>query len=473
MSCNSCGTSENGLPKGCNNNGACGSGGCNTKLTVFDWLANMEFPGMGKPFDIVEVRFKNSRKEFYKLEPDMEFFKGDLVAVEASPGHDIGVVSLTGDLVKLQMKKKNVRADSPEVKKVYRKAKQMDIDKWQSARELEEKTMYKARTIAVQLKLQMKISDVEYQGDKTKAIFYYTAEDRVDFRELIKVLADEFKVRIEMKQIGARQEAGRLGGIGSCGRELCCSTWLTDFRSVSTSAARYQQLSLNPLKLAGQCGKLKCCLNYELDSYMDAIKDFPESGIKLFTKSGAAFHQKTDIFKRTMWYSYESDPGTFIPLSIDTVKEIIEQNKNKVYPPDFTIAKPVEAKKTSEMYYENVVGQDSLTRFDQDKNKRKKKKKNNNRNKPTGEVLASTNAINSTESNENKSQINPPNPSQTPQNNNQANQATTQAKQNTRPQNKPNQPNRNNNNRNKPNRNPNNKPQNNTPNANNAPPKDS
>jgi cell fate regulator YaaT (PSP1 superfamily) len=349
----------------------------------------------------------------------------------------------------------------------------MDIDKWQSARELEEKTMYKARTIAVQLKLQMKISDVEYQGDKTKAIFYYTAEDRVDFRELIKVLADEFKVRIEMKQIGARQEAGRLGGIGSCGRELCCSTWLTDFRSVSTSAARYQQLSLNPLKLAGQCGKLKCCLNYELDSYMDAIKDFPESGIKLFTKSGAAFHQKTDIFKRTMWYSYESDPGTFIPLSIDTVKEIIEQNKNKVYPPDFTIAKPVEAKKTSEMYYENVVGQDSLTRFDQDKNKRKKKKKNNNRNKPTGEVLASTNAINSTESNENKSQINPPNPSQTPQNNNQANQATTQAKQNTRPQNKPNQPNRNNNNRNKPNRNPNNKPQNNTPNANNAPPKDS
>jgi cell fate regulator YaaT (PSP1 superfamily) len=473
MSCNSCGTSENGLPKGCNNNGACGSGGCNTKLTVFDWLANMEFPGMGKPFDIVEVRFKNSRKEFYKLEPDMEFFKGDLVAVEASPGHDIGVVSLTGDLVKLQMKKKNVRADSPEVKKVYRKAKQMDIDKWQSARELEEKTMYKARTIAVQLKLQMKISDVEYQGDKTKAIFYYTAEDRVDFRELIKVLADEFKVRIEMKQIGARQEAGRLGGIGSCGRELCCSTWLTDFRSVSTSAARYQQLSLNPLKLAGQCGKLKCCLNYELDSYMDAIKDFPESGIKLFTKSGAAFHQKTDIFKRTMWYSYESDPGTFIPLSIDAVKEIIEQNKNKVYPPDFTIAKPVEAKKTSEMYYENVVGQDSLTRFDQDKNKRKKKKKNNNRNKPTGEVLASTNAINSTESNENKSQINPPNPSQTPQNNNQANQATTQAKQNTRPQNKPNQPNRNNNNRNKPNRNPNNKPQNNTPNANNAPPKDS
>jgi cell fate regulator YaaT (PSP1 superfamily) len=402
----------------------------------------------------------------------MEFFKGDIVAVEASPGHDIGIVSLTGDLVKLQMKKKNVRADSPEVKKVYRKAKQMDIDKWQSARELEEKTMYKARTIAVKLNLQMKISDVEYQGDKTKAIFYYTAEDRVDFRDLIKVLADEFKVRIEMKQIGARQEAGRLGGIGSCGRELCCSTWLTDFRSVSTSAARYQQLSLNPLKLAGQCGKLKCCLNYELDSYMDAIKDFPESGVKLFTKSGAAFHQKTDIFKRTLWYSYESDPGTFIPLSVETVKEIIEQNKNKIYPPDFTIAKPVEAKKTSEMYYENVVGQDSLTRFDQDKNKRKKKKKNNNRNKPAGEVLASTNAINSSESNDNKSQINQANPSQINQNNNQANQAATQAKQNTRPQNKPNQPNRNNNNRNKPNRNPNNKPQNNNPNSNNAAPKD-
>jgi len=473
MSCNSCGTSDNGLPKGCNNNGACGSGGCNTKLTVFDWLANMEFPGMGKAFDIVEVRFKNSRKEFYKLEPDMEFFKGDILAVEASPGHDIGIVSLTGDLVKLQMKKKNVRADSPEVKKVYRKAKQMDIDKWQSARELEEQTMYKARTIAVKLKLQMKISDVEYQGDKTKAIFYYTAEDRVDFRELIKVLADEFKVRIEMKQIGARQEAGRLGGIGSCGRELCCSTWLTDFRSVSTSAARYQQLSLNPLKLAGQCGKLKCCLNYELDSYMDAIKDFPESGIKLFTKSGAAFHQKTDIFKRTMWYSYESDPGTFIPLSIDAVNEIIEQNKNKVYPPDFTIAKPVEVKKTSEMYYENVVGQDSLTRFDQDKSKRKKKKKNNNnRNKVAGDASTTQAVTNTGESQANKTQSEQAAKPKAPQNPNQAIKPASEAKPNPKAQNKPNQANRNNNNRNQPNRNPNNKPQNNNPNASNAAPKD-
>jgi hypothetical protein len=261
-----------------------------------------------------------------------------------------------------------------------------------------------------------------------------------------------------MKQIGARQEAGRLGGIGSCGRELCCSTWLTDFRSVSTSAARYQQLSLNPLKLAGQCGKLKCCLNYELDSYMDAIKDFPESGVKLFTKSGAAFHQKTDIFKRTLWYSYESDPGTFIPLSVETVKEIIEQNKNKVYPADFTIAKPVEAKKTSEMYYENVVGQDSLTRFDQDKNKKKKKKKNN-RNKSVGDSPQSQKLTNEVQPAGLSSQKNTTDP----------NKLNKEAKQNPKQQNRTHQPNRNNN-RNNSNRN--NKPQNNNPNSSNAAPKD-
>ena len=215
-------------------------------MNVFDWLANMELPHGQKPFDIVEVRFKNGRKDFYKKEPNVEFFTGDIVATEASPGHDIGVISMSGELVRLQMKKRNVRMDSPEIKKIYRKAKTTDIEKWHAAQQLENTTMYRARTIAIELKLKMKISDVEYQGDKTKAIFYYTADDRVDFRELIKVMADEFKVRIEMKQIGARQEAGRLGGIGSCGRELCCSTWLTDFRSVSTSAARYQQLSLNP-----------------------------------------------------------------------------------------------------------------------------------------------------------------------------------------------------------------------------------
>ncbi|MGQ0827750.1 MAG: PSP1 domain-containing protein, partial [Bacteroidota bacterium] len=296
-----CSTASNGLPGGCKNNGSCGVGGCN-KLNVFDWLANMELPNGQTAFDCVEIRFKNSRKDFYRNVNNLQLHVGDVVAVEASGGHDIGVISVSGELVRLQMKKRNVDPASEEIKKVYRKAKSTDIDKWKEAQSLEQATMYRARTFAVKLNLQMKISDVEYQGDRTKAIFYYTADERVDFRELIKVLADEFKVRIEMKQIGARQEASRLGGIGSCGRELCCSTWLTDFRSVSTSAARYQQLSLNPLKLAGQCGKLKCCLNYELDSYMDALKDFPEvNNVKLETDRGRAFHQKTDIFRRTMF----------------------------------------------------------------------------------------------------------------------------------------------------------------------------
>ena len=391
MACGSCGTGANGLPGGCKNNGSCGTGGCN-KMNVFDWLANMELPHGQKPFDIVEVRFKNGRKDFYKKEPNVEFFTGDIVATEASPGHDIGVISMSGELVRLQMKKRNVRMDSPEIKKIYRKAKTTDIEKWHAAQELENTTMYRARTIAIELKLKMKISDVEYQGDKTKAIFYYTADDRVDFRELIKVMADEFKVRIEMKQIGARQEAGRLGGIGSCGRELCCSTWLTDFRSVSTSAARYQQLSLNPLKLAGQCGKLKCCLNYELDSYLDAIKDFPETGSKLETRKGKAFHQKTDIFSRTMFYSYTEDPSNFIGISVDRVKEIQEMNKREEKPDELRELKDmvVVEKKPD---YENVVGQDSLTRFDTQRkksNNNKRTKKRKPRQEGTAAAVVST-----------------------------------------------------------------------------------
>jgi cell fate regulator YaaT (PSP1 superfamily) len=371
-----CSTASNGLPGGCKNNGSCGAGGCN-KLNVFDWLANMELPGGQTTFDCVEIRFKNSRKEFFRNVNNLQLHVGDVVAVEASPGHDMGVVSISGELVRLQMKKRNVNPASEEIKKIYRKAKPTDIEKWQEAQGLEQATMYRARTIAVKLNLQMKISDVEYQGDRTKAIFYYTADDRVDFRELIKVLAEEFKVRIEMKQIGARQEASRLGAIGSCGRELCCSTWLTDFRSVATSAARYQQLSLNPLKLAGQCGKLKCCLNYELDSYMDALKDFPEvNNVKLETNRGRAFHQKTDIFRRTMFFSYTDEPDNFIPLTVDRVKEVMEMNKNGVKPEDLSIkiiAPKIIEKKPD---YENVVGQDSLTRFDQ---KKKVKFKNNNK----------------------------------------------------------------------------------------------
>ncbi len=378
MGCGSCGTT----PGGCKNNGSCGSGGCN-KLNIFDWLSNMELPKGQSQFNIVEVRFKNGRKDFYIIkEPGMSLFTGDIVSVETSPGHDIGTVSMAGELVKLQLKKKSIDPNSAEIKKIYRKAKQNDIDKWEAARALENPTMYRARTIAVELKLNMKISDVEYQGDKTKAIFYYTADERVDFRELIKVLAEEFKVRIEMRQIGARQEASRLGGIGSCGRELCCSTWLTDFRSVSTSAARYQQLSLNPLKLAGQCGKLKCCLNYELDTYLDAIKDFPDSNVRLNTQKGNAFHQKTDIFKRLMWFSYPDNPGNFIPVPIDRVKEIIELNAKNEIPAELTNFKDVVIVE-KKLDYENVVGQDSITRFDNAKKKKKsgnnKRRNNNNR----------------------------------------------------------------------------------------------
>lgn len=335
----------------------------------------MELPNGQQPFDCVEVRFKNSRKDFFRTTPDISLAVGEVIAVEASPGHDIGIVSLTGELVRVQMKRRNVAVTSPEIRKVYRKARPADIDKWQEAQQAEQATMMKARTIAASLGLQMKISDVEFQGDKTKAIFYYTAEERVDFRELIKRLAEEFRVRIEMRQIGARQEAGRLGGIGSCGRELCCSTWLTDFRSVTTSAARYQQLSLNPLKLAGQCGKLKCCLNYELDTYMDALKDIPEAA-DLEAVRGRARHQKTDIFRRTMYYAYTSDPGNFIGLPVERVKEIIALNKAGEKPEELSVAVK-EAPQKKEPDYENVVGQDSLTRFDQakkSKNKRRKKK---------------------------------------------------------------------------------------------------
>lgn len=377
MSCNGCtsgrgcSTASNGLPGGCRNNGSCGTGGCN-KLNVFDWLANMELPTGQPVFECAEIRFKNSRKEFFRNVNSLPLMVGDVVATEASPGHDIGVVSATGELARLQMKRKSPGLRMEEIRKIYRKAKPSDIDKWKEAQQAEEQTMHRARKLAIDLKLEMKISDVEFQGDKTKAIFYYTAEERVDFRELIKRMAEEFRIRIEMKQIGARQEASRLGGIGSCGRELCCSTWLTDFRSVSTSAARYQQLSLNPLKLAGQCGKLKCCLNYELDSYVDAIRDFPESNVKLESLRGRAFHQKTDIFKRIMFYSYADEPDNFIPLSIERVKEVIEMNK-KGEKPDELGVKVKETFVEKKPDYENVVGQDSLTRFD-NKNKKKKRK---------------------------------------------------------------------------------------------------
>lgn len=373
MGCESCSNNGSGLPKGCKNNGACGVSGCN-KLDVFDWLSGMELPAGQKPYDIVEVRFKNGRKSFYRNVDQLELQIGDVIAVESSPGHDVGIVSLTGELVKTQLQLKGVK-DNHEVRKVYRKAKTEDVERWQEARKREEPSMQEARKIASELGLEMKISDIEFQGDGAKATFFYTAEDRVDFRELIRKFADAFGVRIEMRQIGMRQEAARLGGIGSCGRELCCSTWLTDFRSVSTSAARYQQLSLNPQKLAGQCGKLKCCLNFELDQYLEAVKKFPSGNTKLKTQGGIAFHFKTDIFKGIMYFIQQDQPGSSpVGIPVEQVKEIIAMNEAGEKPMtlmDFMVEEIVE----KEEVYTNVVGQDSLTRFDQKKSRRKKPNK--------------------------------------------------------------------------------------------------
>lgn len=372
MACTNCSTKtdSNGVPRGCQSNGTCGTDSCN-KLAVFDWLSNMVYPNSDSIFDIVEVRFKNGRKDFYRYPSGMTVAMGDIVATETSPGHDVGIVSLVGELVKVQMKKKKADPEG-EILKIYRKATQKDIDIWQEVREKEEPVRMRAREIAINLNLEMKISDVEFQGDGSKATFYYTASERVDFRQLIKEFAREFSIRIEMKQVGFRQEAARLGGVGSCGRELCCSTWLTDFRSVNTAAARYQQLSLNPQKLAGQCGKLKCCLNFELDTYLEALKDMPDSDTKLMTVKGIAFCQKIDIFKAQMWFAYANNSANWYVLTTDQVKEILELNAQnekgnelESYSEDVTSDKD---------HFQNAVEQDSVTRFDQPKRKRKNTK---------------------------------------------------------------------------------------------------
>lgn len=346
-------------------------------MEVHDWLSNLDMPSNYKPFPIIEVKFKGSRKEFFVNNDDIYLEIGELVAVEgATGGYDIGHVSLTGELVRTQLKRRKTPIDQV-TRKVYRKATEADVEKWKNAKALEWETMHRARTLALDLKLSMKISDVDYQGDRTKATFFYTAEGRVDFRELIKKMAEAFRIRIEMRQIGMRQEAGRLGGIGSCGRELCCSTWLTNFKTVSTAAARYQNLSLNTLKLAGQCGKLKCCLNYELDTYLDALKDIPDRIDALQTEIGVARHQKTDIFKKLMWFSYANQED-WIPLKVDRVKEIMAMNKRGEKPSNLK-DEAVELKTTTVVEkvhdYENVVGQDSLTRLDE------KNKGRNNRNR--------------------------------------------------------------------------------------------
>tara|TARA_B110000211_G_scaffold64013_1_gene73374 strand:- start:780 stop:1805 length:1026 start_codon:yes stop_codon:yes gene_type:complete len=338
----------------------------------------MTLPSGQLEFLYSEVRFKNGRKEYLLNKNSLSLSVGDIVATQADSGYDIGMVTLTGELVKVQMDKKKVDYSGQNSKLTYRKATQKEIDKWSDLRDKEEAIKVKARKFAIDLRLKMKISDIEYQGDGSKVTFYYTAEERVDFRELIKIYAREFRTKIEMKQVGLRQEAARLGGIGSCGRELCCSTWLSDFRSVSTSAARYQQLSLNPQKLAGQCGKLKCCLNYELGSYMDALRNFPKKEIKLKTEKGTAVCQKTDIFKKELWYAYEGQWNNWFLLTVEQANSIIKVNRlNKLvssieeYTSENNIA--VENK------FENVVGQDSLTRFDKPRKKKHHKRRKINK----------------------------------------------------------------------------------------------
>ncbi len=365
----------------------CNPHSCN-KLNVFNDLRN--YPKTSNTPDIIEVRFKNTRKDFYKNVNQLILTEGDMVAVEASPGHDIGTVSLTGELVREQMKRKGVKPDS-NFKIVYRKVKEVDIEKWENATSRENSVMLRTRQIAKRLKLEMKIGDVEFQGDGTKAIFYYIADKRVDFRELIRILADEFKIRIEMKQIGARQEAGRIGGIGSCGRELCCSSWMNEFNSVTTDTAREQQLSMNPQKLAGQCGKLKCCLNFEKASYKDAISKFPPK-INLETQSGTARYMKTDVYKQLIWYSVRSDNHeTITSVSASRVFEIIKMNENGKKPENL---KEEVFGTVSITDYNDVVGQESITRFDKNTKKRRKKRNkyrhnkkrpNNSNNKPNNQ----------------------------------------------------------------------------------------
>jgi len=380
--------------KGCNRNSA-------QKLSSFDWLCDL--PETQKETDFVEVQFKNTRKGYFLNSTKIPLEKGDMVAVEASPGHDIGEVVLVGKLVLLQMKKNNVHPDKIEVRRVYRKTKEVDLEKYHESKSKEQATMIRARQIADNLKLNMKIGDVEFQGDGNKAIFYYIADERVDFRQLIKVFAETFRVRIEMKQIGARQEAGRIGGIGPCGRELCCSGWMTNFNSVSTSAARIQDISLNPQKLAGQCGKLKCCMNFEVDTYVDALKGFPSKEIQLETIDHTFYHFKTDVFKGLISYSTSPNFGAnIVTISPKRAKEVIALNKKGTKPDLLEDLVDVEVKPIV-VDYENGVGQDSLTRFDTQK-KRPSGKPNNNR-RPNQSQLAKSDQTNR---NENKPRFEKP-----------------------------------------------------------------
>lgn len=375
MGCGSCGTGKDGAPGGCKSHGHCASGGCN-RMNVFDWLANLPFADPESNCRIIEVSFNNgSRKDYFKNASLQYFEKGEMIAVEGVNGFDVGMVNLTGELVRLQLKKNKIDEQSPDIKKVLRRASEMDLNKMAENKAREAQVLIRSRAIARQLKLELKMAEVEVQADGRKATFFYIADDRVDFRELIKLYAAEFKVKVEMRQIGARQEAGKVGGIGSCGRELCCSTWLTDFKSVNTNAARYQNLSINQAKLSGQCGRLKCCLNYELDTYMDALQFFPNDADMLETARGRAFLIKKDIFKNLMWYSM-ADSNKHYPLTIDMVKKIKQQNREGIRPEELETAEVVTRQpKEVEPEYADLVGQISLKSLERNSRKRRDKER--------------------------------------------------------------------------------------------------
>jgi cell fate regulator YaaT (PSP1 superfamily) len=372
MNCTGCGT-EKGKPNGCKSNGGCTSGGCN-RLNVYDWLANLPFHDPEGSCRIVEVSFNNgSRKEFYRNNGLLPFQKGDFVAVEGVSGFDVGTISMTGELVRLQLKKKRTPEDSPDFKKILRKATETDLQKLKENKQREPGAITRSRAIARQLNLNMKVCEVEIQADGRKATFYYTADDRVDFRELIKIYASEFRVKVEMKQIGARQESAKVGGIGSCGRELCCSSWLSDFKSVTTTIARYQNLSINQTKLSGQCGRLKCCLNYELDTYLDALQQFPDQADILETIKGNALLVKKDIFKNLMWYVLP-DSNRHYPLTIETVRKIKAQNMKGIKVSELEavdLSRHAKQKEASEHQFVDVVGQISLKSLERNIQKKK------------------------------------------------------------------------------------------------------
>ena len=417
MGC-SCGTKTGTKTNGCNNNGACETGGCN-KLNTFDWLSNMDIPQREK-FNIVEVRFKNARKEFFKNQDNIPLTTGDAVIVDVPNGHHVGYVSLQGELVRLQMKKKGVANDN-EVRKIYRIANTKDLEKWEDVKKRENPTLYRTREIIRQLKLNMKLSDVEYQADNMKASFFYSAEDRVDFRELIKILATEFRIRVDMRQISLRQEAGRVGGIGVCGRELCCSTWLTEFKNVATSAARYQNLSLNPSKLSGQCGRLKCCLNYELETYMDALQDIPKIEAPLLTEKGEATLQKTDIFRKIMWFGFKEESNWY-PLNVQRVNEILALNREGKKPASLDVDV------VQEVVKEGPLNNDLAQLDKKYKNKSGNKKRNKNRSGGGNPPRAGNNPNQSANQSANQAEGQNQNRGQRP--NNQNNQGAQRPNQN-------------------------------------------